>query len=170
VRNAKGKVLAVGEATTAHSASSLTPVVGLTAAGRSALQHSPGGIAGRATVTGETSRSQQQTVSGKVKLVGGSPITIALGSRSAKLSKAVLGQLNNLAKTLSGAKSITCTAYTNKGKQDVSVTKAQASAACNRLVKDGFNGTVKSVGGGHSHLIAPSGSSRNRRLVISYKL
>ena len=168
VRSGSGKLLADGTATSSHSPTSLSATLNLTDAGRSALAHQALGLNARATVTGGTSRSGSQTISGNVHLLAGPSITLGLGKRSTKLSGKVNGELSQVAKLLAGARSITCTAYTSKGKGDVSLTKAQAKAACSTLVKDGFKGTTKAVGKGHSNAIAPPASKKNRRLVITF--
>jgi CSLREA domain-containing protein len=168
VKSSGGKLLADGAATTSASTTSLSVTVTLTDAGRTALANRPLGMGARAVVNGSTSRSGTQTVSGNVHLLAGPSITLSLGKRSRKLSKGVLGELSQVAKLLSGARSITCTAYSDKGKGDASLTLAQAKAACSALTKDGFKGKVKAVGKGHSNAIAPVHSKKNRRLVITF--
>lgn len=173
VRSGKGKLLADGEVTTAGSATTLPIKMMLTAAGSAALAHDALGLSARATVVASTSRSGSQTITGNVHLLGGPSITLPLAKRSSKLPKQVRNELGQVAKLLSGAKSITCTAYSDKGKGDVSLTKSEAKAACTLLVKDGFKGKVKSVGKGHAHPVAPNGSTKspvNRRLVITFSL
>ena len=168
VRSSGGKLLADGATTTSRSTTSLSVTVTLTDAGRTALANKPLGLGARAVVNGNTSRSGAQTVSGNVHLLAGPSITLSLDKRSSKLSKGILGELSQVAKLLSGARSITCTAYSDKGKGDASLTLAQAKAACTALTKDGFKGKVKAVGKGHSNAIAPVHSKKNRRLIITF--
>ncbi len=172
VRSTRGTLLANGEVTATSAATTLATKVTLTVAGLGALAHQPLGQTTAAHVFGSTSQSGSQTVTGHVNLLAVPSITLPIGKRSPKLAKGLLGQLDHVAKLLAGAKSITCTAYSDKGKGDVSLTSSQAKAACTTLVNDGFKGKVKSVGKGHSNPVASNRSGRgrteNRRLVITF--
>jgi OOP family OmpA-OmpF porin len=101
-------------------------------------------------------------------------MTITTGSRSTKLSKGVLKQVKQVEQILADAKSITCTAYTDTGSSDTSLTKSQAKAACAALKKDGFKGSLKSAGKGDADPVASNSSSKgrteNRRIVFTFKL
>lgn len=124
-------------------------------------------------MNGATSNSGAQTVAGNVDLLPPS-FRLQIAKRSAKLSDAVRAEFAQVARLLTGvdAKSATCTAYTDKGKGDKALTKAQAKAACHTLKNDGFAGSVQSVGMGSSNPIAqnnnPQGRAKNRRLIITF--
>jgi hypothetical protein len=70
---------------------------------------------------------------------------------------ALAAERRQVASLLTGAKSATCTAYSDRGK---AVSAAEAKAACAALKKDGFNGKLKAVAAGHK---APN------RLVITFR-
>ena len=165
-----GALLASGEVTSTAHAAVLATTVTLTSRGQSLLKAAPIGVDASAFALGGTSSSP--TATGKVHLLGGPSITLALGTRSTKLSKAVVAQLKQIAGLLVGAKTVRCTAYTNAGKGDVALTKTQARAACADLVKDGLKSKVVSVGKGHASPIASNrthkGMTANRRLVITF--
>lgn len=126
------------------------------------------------------------TVVGRVHLLGEPSMTIPTGNRSPHLSKHVLHELDLVAMMLSGTRTVTCTAYTNKhvvkkpkkgskhhrGLSDTALTKAQAREACARLVKDGVTAHTKSIGRGHAQPSTFSDTGGNakirRRLVISF--
>jgi hypothetical protein len=169
VKLKSGKLLASGGATSSGSPTSLSVQLALTSAGAAALAHSGMGLTEPATVTAGTTRSGSQTIRGSVHLLAQPSFTVALKKRSSKLAGSVRADLAQIAQLISGARSATCTAYSDKGKHDVSLTKAQAKAACTQLHRDGFSGQLRSVGKGHSHLIAAAKSSKNRRLVVSFK-
>jgi hypothetical protein len=169
VKLKSGKVLASGGSTSTGSPTSLSVPLSLTSAGASALAHSGMGLTVPATVTASTSRSGSQTVKGNVHLLAQPSFTVPLQKRSSKLAGSVLANLREIAQLITGARSATCTAYSDRGRRDVSLTSAQAKAACAALKKDGFKGKLKSVGKGHAHLIASPHSSKNRRLIISFK-
>jgi len=168
VRSSSGKLLADGESTSSTPVPRLSTNVTPTAAGIALLSKHPLGVNASARVTASTTASGSQTINGKVHFLPGPSITLPIANRSDKLSQSTLSLLDQVAKLLASAKSITCTAYSDKGKNDLALTKAQAKAACDRLVKDGFKGKVTSVGKGHADLIAPPSSPRNRRLVITF--
>jgi hypothetical protein len=168
-----GKLLASGEATASGSTKSLTVYVHPTNVGSSQLRKHKLGVNGTATAVGSDSVANgSPKATGKVHLLD-SPITFQIGGRSKSLSKGLLGSLDKLAKLLTGAKTVTCTAYTNKGKQDNAITKAQASKACSKLKAGGVKGKTHAVGAGHSKRVASNktakGRRANRRLVISFR-
>jgi outer membrane protein OmpA-like peptidoglycan-associated protein len=169
-----GKLLARGTATSSTPVKSLSMYVTATDWGRVALFHHQLGITDPATVTGQTSASGAQTATGNVKFVSRS-VKLQIGKRSAKLSRHLLGELDQVAKLLidSGAKGAKCTAYSDTGTDDRALTKAQAKAACKALTDDGFTGAITSVGAGHTHALEPNTSAanraKNRRLVIRFK-
>ena len=168
VRTSKGTLLASGEATSKTPVPRLSAKVTPTSAGVAKLAQQPLGLTERASVVAGTTASGSQTIVGNVHLLAGPSITLPIDKRSGKLSNSLLDELGRVAKLLAGAKSITCTAYSDLGSGDVSLTKSQAKAACDRLVKDGFKGNVKSVGKGHANPIARPSSPKNRRLVITF--
>ncbi len=173
VLSTRGKLLASGLATTS-AASSLSTSVSLTAGGLAALARQPLGLTTDARVVAGTNAVGSQTVIGKVRLLAGPAITLPIGVRSTKLPAKLTGELDQVAHLLTGASTITCSAYSDRGQGDKALTRAQALAACKQLLKDGFKGKVKSVGEGHSDPIASNGSAngraKNRRLVITFKL
>jgi hypothetical protein len=167
-----GKVLGSGEAISPTGVKSLTTQVTPTKAGLSYLKHRQLGVDATATLVASQSAAGSPVVTGNVHFLQGPSITLGLGSRSASLSKNVVSELNRVAKLLAGTKSFTCTAYSDKGKHDVSLTKSQAGAACTRLKKDGLSGKSRVVGRGHANPVASNqnrkGRAANRRLVISF--
>ncbi|MGH2869940.1 MAG: OmpA family protein, partial [Solirubrobacteraceae bacterium] len=66
----------------------------------------------------------------------------------------------------------TCTAYSDKGKHDGSLTQSEAGAVCARLKTDGLSGKSRIVGRGHAKSVATNrtrkGRAANRRVVISF--
>jgi hypothetical protein len=169
---AGSKLLGSGEVISRTGATSLTTRITPTKAGLSYLKHRQLGVDATATVVASQSAAGSPTVTGNVHFLQGPSITLGLGKRSAKLSKNVVSQLNRVAKLLAGAKTVTCTAYSDNGKHDVTLTKSQASAACGRLKKDGLSGKSRVVGRGHAKPAASNqnhkGRAANRRLVISF--
>lgn len=172
IRSNGGRLLARGESTTTSPVKSLSTVVSLTGFGRRALYHHPLGLTEQAKVFGATSASGGQQVSGDVLLLHPF-VRLRLGT-TAKLPRSVLRAIAKAEPIFvsAGGKSATCTAYSDTGTGKKPLTKAQAKAACDALVKDGFTGPVKSVGKGQAHPVAPDntkkGRSLNRRLVITF--
>jgi hypothetical protein len=173
VRSTGGKLLARGESTTTSPVKSLSTVVSLTGFGRRALYHHPLGLTEQANVFGATSASGGQEISGDVRLLHPF-VRLQLGKRSMTLPHGVLRQIAKAEPIFvrAGAKSATCTAYSDRGTGDKPLTKAEAKAACDALVKDGFTGPVRSVGKGRAHPLAPNNTTKgralNRRLVITF--
>jgi hypothetical protein len=173
IRASGGKLLARGESTTTSPVKSLSTRVSLTGYGRRALYHHPLGLIERADVFGATSASGEQEVTGKVLLLHPF-VRLTIGTRAVKLPPWVLARIAKAEQIfmLAGAKSATCTAFTDQETGDETVTKAQAKAACHALRKDGFTGRVRSVGKGHSHAVAPNTTAKerakNRRLIITF--
>jgi hypothetical protein len=172
IHSPTGKLLARGEATTTSPVKSLSTVVSLTGFGRRALYHHPLGLTEQANVFGATSASGGQQVTGPVLLLHPF-VRLRLGT-TAMLPHSVLRAIAKAEPIFvsAGAKSATCTAYSDTGSDKEALTKAQAKAACDALVKDGFTGPVTSVGKGQAHPVAPDntkkGRSLNRRLVITF--
>jgi hypothetical protein len=166
----KGILEASGEVTATGSTNTLTAEVTPTTAGSKLLAKNPLGITAGASAVASATGSP--TVSGAVHLLARPSITLPLGTRSAKLSKGVLKDLDQVAKLITGAKTVTCTAYSDKGKHDDSVTYSQAKAACARLVKDGLKGKIRIVGKGHASPVASNkskkGRAANRRVVVAF--
>jgi hypothetical protein len=150
-----GKLVATGEAVAPRGAASLTMTVSPTAAGLSLLRKKPLGVAG--TVEAVASATGSPSAMGSFRLLAQPSITLPLAKRSKQLSKRVAGELRQVASLLRGAKSATCTAYSDRGKK---VGAVEAKAACAALKKDGFKGKSKAVGAGHK---APN------RLVITFR-
>ena len=167
---AGGKLLASGEATATSPTTQLSAEVTATPAGRSVLAHSPLGITGTATSVGSAIGSP--SLSGNVHLLAGTSISVPLGKRSAKLSKGAIKELDQIAKLITGATSVTCTAYSDKGKNTKSVTRSEAKAACARLVQDGLKGKIRTVGKGYTNPVASDktkkGRAANNRVVVSF--
>lgn len=170
----KGALLAEGVGTAAAGATQLSLKVTLTKDGAALLKARPLGIDVLAAATAATDPTSAMTTTGTVHLLAGPSVTLPLGTRSTKLSKAVTKQLDQLAKLIPDAKTVTCTAYSDKGKGDVKLTKAQAKAACARLVKSGVKGKVTSTGKGHIKPVASTrtlaGRKANRRVVVRFTL
>jgi hypothetical protein len=166
-----GALLGSGEVTSA-GATSLSTKMTLNGTGKALLKTRPLGL--DMGVFAVASGTSSPSTIGKAHVLSGPSITLKLGTRSSHLSKTVGKELDQAAALLKSAKSITCTAYSDRGKRDVSVTKAQAKAACARMVKDGFKGKVTSVGAGHAKPVASNrtakGRGANRRLVITFGL
>lgn len=167
---AKGALLASGAVTASSPVTKLTTKLTLTSDGAAVLKTRPIGL--DATATAVASASGSPAATGTVHLLGGTSITLPTGARSTKLSSSLLKQLDQVAALLKGAKSITCTAYTDTGKGDVALTRSQAKAACARLVKSGVKGKITSTGKGHAKSVASNrtrkGRVANRRVVITF--
>jgi CSLREA domain-containing protein len=167
---AKGKLLASGAAIATKATTQLVAEVTPTAAGRSLLAHNPLGVTASAQAVASATGSP--SVSGNVHLLASPSVTVPLGKRSAKLSKSVTKELDQLAKLITAAKTVTCTAYSDKGKHDTSLTSSQAKAACARLRHDGLKGKFRIVGKGHANPVASNktkkGRAANRRVVVSF--
>lgn len=170
----KGALLAEGSATSNAGAGRLSLKVQVTSDGAAVLKARPVGVDSLVTAQAATDASNALTKRGVVHLLAGPSVTLGLGTRSTRLATTVTKELDQLAKLIVDAKTITCTAYTDKGKGDVKLTKAQAKAACARLVKDGVKGTVTSSGKGHAKPVASGrtakGRALNRRVVITFTL
>ena len=121
-----------------------------------------------------TGTTEAMTQKGAVHLLAGPSVTLGLGKRTTKLPKTTQQRLDQLAKLIPDAKTVTCTAYSDKGKGDVALTKKQAKAACDRLVKDGIKAKVTSSGKGHAKPVASNktkkGRALNRRITITFTL
>jgi hypothetical protein len=170
----KGALLAEGTGTAASGATQLSLKVKLTGDGAALLKARPLGVDAPVAGTAATDATSALTTTGKVHLLAGSSLTLPLGKRSPSLSSAVNKQLDQLAKLIPDAKTVSCTAYSDRGKADVTLTKKQAKAACARLVKHGVKGKVTSTGKGHAKPIASnrtaSGRKTNRRVIIRFTL
>ena len=166
-----GKLLANGSATGPGDTPELETGVTLTQAGRALLEHRPLGADVSASVVGGADNSQ--TAGGMVHLLHSPYFNLATRTRSPTLSKPLLRQLERIAGLIPDARSVTCTAWTDRGRRDRALTTTQAEAACSALAGYGLNAKLKSVGRGHSNPVAPYGSpgSRraNRRLRISFR-
>ena len=107
-------------------------------------------------------------------LLANPSVTLGLGKRTTKLPSTVNKRLDQLAKLIPDAKTVTCSAYSDKGTGDVGLTKKQAKAARARLVKDGLKATIKTSGKGHAKPIASNktkkGRALNRRITITFTL
>ena len=159
-----GTLLAYGAAATSIGTAHLQTGVRLTRAGRAVLARRPVGLDATATVFGGA--KDPFTKTGTVRLLGVPWFTLRIEGRDPALARGVLAQLGRIAGLISGARSATCTAYTDRGRGDRALTRAQARAACAELAARGFAGTTTSVGGGHSNPIAGVSRAANRRLVI----
>jgi hypothetical protein len=173
-RVAQGSLLAEGIATSAAGATNLAVRVKLTSDGKAVLKAQPVGVDTLVEAAGATGTTEALTEKGAVHLLAGPSVTLGLGNRKAKLAGTVNKRVDQLAKLIPDAKTVTCTAYSDKGKGDVTLTKKQAKAACDRLVKDGIKATVKSSGKGHAKPVASNrtkkGRALNRRIVITFTL
>ncbi|MCW2992050.1 MAG: hypothetical protein JWM73_2644 [Solirubrobacterales bacterium] len=168
---AAGTLLANGEVVATTQSSFLSTGVRLTRAGKAVLERRPLGLVADAAVHGAA--QDPVTAVGKVRLLHSPRITLRTGSRSRTLSPQVLARLGRVADLITGAKSVSCTAFTNPGRGDVALTDAQAKAACAELVKRGVTGKISSSGSGHAYPIAtnrtPEGRVANRRIRISFR-
>jgi hypothetical protein len=99
-------------------------------------------------------------------VLAGPFFTLRTGSRSRRLSAHVRSELGVVASLLKGVKTMTCKAFTNKGKHDVAVTRAQARAACTRLRRDGVKARYTSAGMGHSRPSTQTTIDPSRRLLV----
>jgi hypothetical protein len=171
---AKGSLLAEGVATSANGVTQLSVKVKLTRDGKDVLKAQPVGVDTIVDAGAATDSSNALTAKGVVHLLSGPSVTLGLGKRATKLPKTVNKRIDELAKLIPDAKTVTCTAFSDKGKGDVTLTKKQATAACKRLVKDGVKGKVTSTGKGHAKPVASNktkkGRALNRRLVIKFTL
>jgi hypothetical protein len=123
----KNTLLAEGSATSASGVGQLNLKVKLTRDGKAVLKRQPVGVTAAVVATAPTDVSSALTASGAVHLLAGPSVTLKLGKQRTKLPKTVNKQLDQLAKLIQDAKTITCTAPAKK----------QAQAACKRLAKDG---------------------------------
>jgi outer membrane protein OmpA-like peptidoglycan-associated protein len=109
-----------------------------------------------------------------VHLLAGPSVTLGVGKRSTKLPKTLTKRIDDLAKRILDAKTVTCTAFSDKGTGDLALTKKQAKAACARLVKDGVKAKVTTSGKGHAKPVASNKTKRgralNRRIVVKFTL
>lgn len=170
----RGRVVGQGNAGGGAAASSLTTTVDPTAAGLKALAGAPLGLDVQATAFGPASGAQ---VTGSVHFLGGPAITLPVSGRPTGVPNALKGQLGSVANILSGVRTVTCTAYTDKGPKrgagDKALTLGQAKAACNTLKSKGLRATFLAVGAGHTHEVTSdrtaAGRRTNRRLVITFR-
>jgi outer membrane protein OmpA-like peptidoglycan-associated protein len=169
-----GALLAEGTASSGAGATQLSVKVQLTHDGAAVLKAQPVGVDAAVAAQAATDATSALTQKGTVHLLAGPSVTLGLGKRSKKLPKTVTKELDQLAKLIAGAKTVTCTGYSDKGKGDVALTKSQAKAACSRLVKDGVKGKVTSTGKGHAKPVASNktkkGRALNRRIIIKFTL
>lgn len=167
-----GKLLASGETSNPNGSSTLTVKVHPTTAGASYFKKHPLGVNTTVQAIGNPSLPGTKTMYGAAHLLGGPSITLRLPKRTARLSHRQRRDYAAVAKLLQGDKRTTCTAYSDKGKRDVKLTRHQAKAACLRIRKDGLKSTFHWIGRGHSHPIASNktrkGRAANRRLVITF--
>ncbi|MDX6659146.1 MAG: hypothetical protein QOH62_3939 [Solirubrobacteraceae bacterium] len=170
----KGALLAEGVGTATSGTTKLSLKVKLTGDGKALLKARPVGVDAGVAATAATDATSALTTTGKVHLLAGPSVTLPLGKRAPTLSKTVNKQLDQLAKLIPAAKTVSCTAYSDKGKADVTLTNKQAKAACARLVKDAIKGKVTSTGKGHAKPVASnstaSGRKANRRVIIRFTL
>jgi CSLREA domain-containing protein len=164
VRTSNNTLIADGSATTAYQKQSLAVRIRPTKAGYSLLAHHPLGIEGTATAVGGLPGSP--TASGRVRVLAGPFFAFRTGNRSPKLTAAVRSDLRAAASLLSGVKTVTCKAYTNKGKHDAALTKAQAKAACTLLRRDKLKAKYSSFGMGVSRPGVPSAIYPSNRLLV----
>jgi hypothetical protein len=168
----KGTVLGTGSVTAIPGGAAVALRAELTPPARSLLRRLPLGFDAAATAVGSTTGAP--TVVGTIHVLHGNLLTLGLGTRSRTLSAAVNAQLDQLAKLIVSAKTVSCTAYTDPGRNDIGLTRAQAKAACARLAAGGVKATMSSNGYGHSgpivRNISAKGRAVNRRLVIRYAL
>jgi CSLREA domain-containing protein len=167
-------LLAEGVANSAAGATNLSVKVKLTRDGKAALKAQPVGVDTTVGATAATGTTEALTAKGVVHLLANPTVTLGLGKRTTKLPKTTQQRLDQLAKLIPDAKTVTCTAYSDKGKGDAALTKKQAKAACDRLVKDGIKAKITSSGKGHAKPVASnktkSGRALNRRVVIKFTL
>jgi len=148
--------------------------VKLTGDGKAVMKALPVGVDTIVGATAATGATAALTANGAVHLLAGPSVTLGLGKRKAKLPSTTNKRLGELAKLITDAKTVTCLAYSDKGKGDVALTKKQAKAACSRLVKAGIKAKVISSGQGHAKPIASNktkkGRALNRRIVVRFTL
>jgi CSLREA domain-containing protein len=172
---AKGTLIAEGIASSASGATALDVKVKFTGDGRSLIKARPDGVDTLVKATAATGTTSVLRANGVVHPLPSQSVTLGLGTRHAKLAGTVNKRLDKLARLIPNAKTVTCTAYSDKRKTgDVTLTRKQAKAACARLVKDGVKGKVTSTGKGHAKPVAPNktkhGRALNRRIVIKFTL
>jgi outer membrane protein OmpA-like peptidoglycan-associated protein len=171
----KGALLADGVVSSANGATSLSVKVRLTRDGKDVLKAQPVGVDTIASADGATGTTSALTQKGVVHLLAGPNVTLGLGKRRAKLPTTVNKRLDQLAKLIPDAKTVSCTAFSDKRKTgDVALTRKQAKAACARLVKDGIKAKITVSGKGHAKPVASNRTKRgralNRRIVIKFTL
>ena len=165
-----GKLLANGSVTGAGDDTQLQTGVRLTQAGRALLKYRRLGAIADAAVVG--SANGTQSAGGKVRLMHSPHFTLPTRTRSPTLSDPVLRQLERIAGIIDDATSITCTAYTDRGRGSRALTTTQAEAACAELAAHGLSARLSSIGKGSANPIAPYGKrgrAANRRLRISFR-
>jgi outer membrane protein OmpA-like peptidoglycan-associated protein len=167
-------LLAEGVATSGSGVSQLSLKVKLTRDGKDVLKVQPVGVDTIVDAKAATDVSSALTAKGVVHLLSGPSVTLGLGKRSAKLPKTVNKRLDQLAKLIPDAKTVNCTAFSDKGTGDIGLTKKQAKAACARLVKDGIKAKITTSGKGHAKPVASNKTKRgralNRRIVVKFTL
>ena len=169
---AAGALLGTGAIASA-GAGTLSTTVTLNPDGRKLLAKRPLGLDMALVVTGTGTKAQ--TILGRAHVIASPSFPIRTGSRTAKFSKGVLASLDQVAALLKGAKTVTCTAYTDRTvskRADNLVSTSQAKAACKRLTSKGVTAKTTVVGKGHSTQVASNktakGRAANRRVVITF--
>ena len=171
----KGALLAEGTVSSANGSTTLSVKVRTTRDGRDVLKAQPIGVDTLVGATAGTSTTSALTAKGVVRLLAGPNVTLGLGKRRAKLPSTVNRRLDQLAKLIPDAKTVSCTAFSDKRRKgDVALTKKQAKAACDRLKKDGIKAKITFSGKGHTKPAASNKTKRgralNRRIVIKFTL
>jgi hypothetical protein len=165
-------LLARGQATIPASSRSLRMKTHVTKAGLFNYRHHPLGQNVTVEAIGDPSSPGQRDIFGNAHLLALPKITLPLHKRTATLSAHQKRDYKTVARLLAGAKSVTCTAFSDKGKGDVSLTRSQAKAVCAQLKKDGLKGKTRFVGRGHAKLLFPSANQKarlaDRRVVITF--
>lgn len=127
-----GHTLASGGVPADKATKRLTTTVGSSrTVQRYLLEHYPLGITARANAVGLA--AGPASAMGPVKLLGGPSITLELGTGTAGFSHKVDGEINQAAKLVAGAKSLTLTSQSS----------TQAAAVAKRLTNDGVTGKIQ---------------------------
>ncbi len=170
---AHGRLVASGAVTTTRPSKTLTTKVTPTAAGRRILAGQPLGINAGLRAVVSTSAAGSPVMGGTARLLTGPSITLPVGWRSSQLSGALRSELTQVARLIRGASRVTVSGYSDTGKGDLALTRAEARAAGKVLVRNGLKGRVRSIGRGHSTPIASNRTRRGRaghnRLVITFR-
>jgi hypothetical protein len=173
-----GSVLAKGVTTAGVAPGrALAARLTLTAAGRSALARHPLGMTARLVLASSLPDGRPLAGATRVRLMASDTLVLPWTGRGAALPRDVRAMLDRLVRTVSPAKTVRCTADTDRSGDDTAdraLTVGQARAACASLKARGLKSRLVAEGRGSSRPRASNRTTRgralNRRLTIRITL